>query len=213
MLSWNVFDTVCVMVFLISPGLGWNLVVKWGSESWTTKAPEDVPAYPWGEVRLPQGISSLRNLQTLQAIYAGGGIAKELCNYVNFVWHEDSVFPCLETFSPPQLLQILELTGRLLEITVWLASMENLSQLRMRCSHLSENPTTILQFLPDLKYLLTGHAYKGVSIALSHPLPPWLCCSVTRLIFIIKLLLINVFRIRPIIEPKKLLFYGSLAMS
>ncbi|RVX08738.1 hypothetical protein CK203_011051 [Vitis vinifera] len=80
--------------------------------------------------------------------------------------------PCLETFSPPQLLQILELTGRLLEITVWLASMENLSQLRMRCSHLSENPTTILQFLPDLKYLLTGHAYKGVSIALSHPLPP-----------------------------------------
>ena len=126
-----------------------------------------------GEVRIPQGISSLRKLQTLQAVYAGGGIAKELCNYINFIWYEDSVFPCLETFSPPQLLQILKLTGRLFEIPAWFASMENLSQLRMRCTHhLSENPNTILQFLPDLKYLLMGHAYKGASIALSHPLPP-----------------------------------------
>ncbi|RVW46632.1 hypothetical protein CK203_067364 [Vitis vinifera] len=33
-----------------------------------------------GEVRVPRGISRLRNLQTLEGIYAGGGIAKELGN-------------------------------------------------------------------------------------------------------------------------------------
>ena len=44
---------------------------------------------------------------------------------------------------------------------VWLGSMENLTKLYMCFSHLSENPTTILQFLPNLKYLLLKHAYKG----------------------------------------------------
>ena len=33
-----------------------------------------------GEVRVPRGISRLRNLQTLEGIYTGGGIAKELGN-------------------------------------------------------------------------------------------------------------------------------------
>ncbi|RVX08792.1 Disease resistance protein RPM1 [Vitis vinifera] len=67
-----------------------------------------------------------------------------------------SVFPCLETFSPPPLLQRLKLCGRLTEMPVWLGSMENLTKLYLCYSHLSENPTTILQFLPNLKYLPMG---------------------------------------------------------
>ena len=72
-----------------------------------------------------------------------------------------SLFPCLETFSPPPLLQTLQLEGCLTEMPLWLGSMENLTKLYLCWSHLSENPTTILQFLPDLKYLLMERAYKG----------------------------------------------------
>ena len=159
------------------------------------------------EVRVPQGISRLRNLQTLEGIYAGGGIAKELgvmtqlrslevrCvsddhadelyfsvmklsmlrklsltvereresyDSSSSLRYENSIFPCLESFSsPPPLLQTLKLKGRLIEMPLWLGSMENLTTLRLSYSHLSENPTAILQFLPDLKYLLMAEAYKG----------------------------------------------------
>ena len=76
--------------------------------------------------------------------------------------YENSFFPFLESFSsPPPLLQTLELVGRLIEMPLWLGSMENLTKLYMCYSHLSENPTTILQFLPNLKYLQMGEAYKG----------------------------------------------------
>ena len=74
--------------------------------------------------------------------------------------YENSFFPCLESFSPPPLLQTLELKGRLIEMPLWLGSMENLTILRLCYSHLSENPTTILQFLPNLKYLQMAEAYK-----------------------------------------------------
>ncbi|XP_003633826.3 disease resistance protein RPM1 isoform X2 [Vitis vinifera] len=159
-----------------------------------------------GEVRVPRGISRLRNLQTLEGIYAGGGIAKELGNMTQLrsldvrsvsddhadelyasvtkltglrnlsltaEWngiaydsssplpYENSLFPCLESFSPPPLLETLELKGCLTEMPLWLGSMENLTRLVMASSHLSENPTTILQFLPNLKYLSMFHAYKG----------------------------------------------------
>ncbi|XP_010660875.1 disease resistance protein RPM1-like [Vitis vinifera] len=158
------------------------------------------------KVRVPRGISRLRNLQTLNGIYVGGGIAKELGNMTqlrsldvrsvsedhagelyasimkltglctlsltveservsynssSYFWYENSLFPCLESLSPPPLLQKLSLTGHLIEIPVWLGSMENLTKLYMCFSHLSENPTTILQFLPNLKYLSMFHAYKG----------------------------------------------------
>ncbi|KAJ9683389.1 hypothetical protein PVL29_019112 [Vitis rotundifolia] len=159
-----------------------------------------------GEVRGPPGISRLRNFQTLDGIYAGGGIAKELGNMTQLRSlevrclsddradelyasatklsglrnlsltvernrmaynssdsddNEYSVFPSLETFSPPPLLETLELEGCLTEMPLWLGSMENLTKLYLCYSHLSENPTTILQFLPNLKYLLMGDAYKG----------------------------------------------------
>ena len=158
------------------------------------------------KVRVPQGISRLRNLQTLNGIYTGGGIAKELGNmtqlrslnmksvskdhagelyasimkltrfctlsltvekekvsYNSSSYHryENSLFPYLESLSPPPLLQKVTLTEHLIEMPVWLGSMENLTKLYMCFSHLSENPTTILQFLPNLKYLSMFHAYKG----------------------------------------------------
>ena len=135
-----------------------------------------------GEVRVPQGISRLRNLQTLEGIYAGGGIAEELgimtqlrslevrrvsedhadelyfsvmklarlqklslfvereresYDSSSSLWYENSIFPCLESFSsPPPLLQILKLEGRLIEMPLWLGSMENLTTLLLWYSHL-----------------------------------------------------------------------------
>ncbi|XP_034706539.1 disease resistance protein RPM1-like isoform X4 [Vitis riparia] len=75
--------------------------------------------------------------------------------------YENSLFPCLESFSPPPLLETLELVGCLTEMPLWLGSMENLTKLYLRYSHLSENPTTILQLLPNLKCLEIWSAYKG----------------------------------------------------
>ncbi|KAJ9683385.1 hypothetical protein PVL29_019108 [Vitis rotundifolia] len=111
------------------------------------------------KVRVPRGISGLRNLQTLEGIYAGGGIAKELGNMTQLrslevtsvsedhagelyasimkltglrnlsltvesvtynsrysILYENSLFPSLEYFSPPPLLQKLTLTGHLIEM-------------------------------------------------------------------------------------------------
>ncbi|KAJ9683386.1 hypothetical protein PVL29_019109 [Vitis rotundifolia] len=154
-------------------------------------------AVNYGEVRVPPGISRLRNLQTLEGIYAGGGIAKELGDMtqlrslevrclsddhadelyasvtkltalrnlsLNGEWPRMAsslVLPFLETFSPPPLLETLQLQGCLIEMPLWLGSMENLTKLHLCYSHLSENPTTILQFLPNLEYLRMGDAYKG----------------------------------------------------
>ncbi|KAL6325191.1 hypothetical protein AAG906_023036 [Vitis piasezkii] len=111
-----------------------------------------------GGVRVPEGISRLKSLQTLEGIYTGGSISKELDDYAsdlyasimkmtglltfsNFkssFWFADSLFPS-ESFSPPSLLQTLKLEGRLIESPAWLGSMENLTKLPMVSSHLSEN--------------------------------------------------------------------------
>ena len=65
-------------------------------------------------------------------------------NSSSYFRYENSLFPCLESLSPPPLLQKLSLTGHLIEIPVWLGSMENLTKLYMCFSHLSLNPTTVL---------------------------------------------------------------------
>ena len=103
-------------------------------------------------------IMKLTGLCTLSLTVEMNGIADDSSDSDD---NEYSLFPCLETFSPPPLLQRLKLCGRLTEMPVWLGSMENLTRLVMTCSHLSENPTTILQLLPNLKYLEMWRAYKG----------------------------------------------------
>jgi len=72
-----------------------------------------------------------------------------------------SIFPELDAFSPPPLLQEFFLHGGLIEMPVWFASMENLTHLSLFFSYLSENPTSVLQLLPKLKHLQLWEAYKA----------------------------------------------------
>ncbi|XP_011045274.1 PREDICTED: disease resistance protein RPM1-like [Populus euphratica] len=72
-----------------------------------------------------------------------------------------SIFPELDAFSPPPLLQKFFLRGGLIEMPVWFASMENLTRLSLFNSYLSENPTSVLQLLPKLKHLNLWKAYKA----------------------------------------------------
>lgn len=103
-------------------------------------------------------VTKLTGLRNLSLTVERNGIAYESSSSLRY---ENSLFPCLESFSPPPLLETLKLVGCLTEMPLWLGSMENLTKLYMCYSHLSENPTTILQFLPNLKYLLMADAYKG----------------------------------------------------
>ncbi|KAJ6418224.1 hypothetical protein OIU84_001587 [Salix udensis] len=66
-----------------------------------------------------------------------------------------------DLFSPPPVLRKLRLEGLLEKIPNWLGSMENLTNLRLGFSHLSENPTSVLQVLPNLEKLNLWHAYDG----------------------------------------------------
>ncbi|CAK7329020.1 unnamed protein product [Dovyalis caffra] len=66
-----------------------------------------------------------------------------------------------DSFSPSPLLRKVRLEGRLEKIPNWLGSMEFLTKIRLGFSHLSENPTLVLQVLPNLKNLTLWHAYDG----------------------------------------------------
>ncbi|KAB5532034.1 hypothetical protein DKX38_018704 [Salix brachista] len=66
-----------------------------------------------------------------------------------------------DLFSPPPVLRKLRLEGLLEKIPNWLGSMENLTNLRLGFSHLSENPTSVLQVLPNLEKLNLWNAYDG----------------------------------------------------
>ncbi|KAJ4840645.1 hypothetical protein Tsubulata_033201 [Turnera subulata] len=69
-----------------------------------------------------------------------------------------------ESFSPPPLLRKLGLEGLLAKVPNWLGSMESLTKLRLGFSHLSENPTSVLQYLPNLKHLTLWNAYDAKKI-------------------------------------------------
>ncbi|XP_057984770.1 disease resistance protein RPM1-like [Hevea brasiliensis] len=73
---------------------------------------------------------------------------------------DGTLFPDMEQFSPPPLLQELHLDGRLFEMPEWLATMENLTTLFLSKSYPFENPTSVFQFLPKLKYLTLWEAYQ-----------------------------------------------------
>lgn len=66
-----------------------------------------------------------------------------------------------DSFSPPSILRKLRLEGLLEKTPNWLGSMESLTKLRLGFSHLSENPTLVLQVLPNLEKLTLWHAYDG----------------------------------------------------
>ncbi|XP_050211863.1 disease resistance protein RPM1-like [Mercurialis annua] len=69
------------------------------------------------------------------------------------------VLPQFENFSPPHLIQELNLRGALIEIPSWVASMENLTSLTLYKSNLSQDEVSLLQHLPKLKYLYLQEAY------------------------------------------------------
>jgi Leucine-rich repeat (LRR) protein len=66
-----------------------------------------------------------------------------------------------DSFSPPSILRKLRLEGLLEKTPNWLGSMESLTKLRLGFSHLSENPTLVLQVLPNLEKLTLWNAYDG----------------------------------------------------
>lgn len=70
----------------------------------------------------------------------------------------------LESFVPPPLLRKLQLEGVLERIPNWLGQTERLTCLRLGYSHLSENPTSVLQLLPNLKILSLWHAFDAKHI-------------------------------------------------
>lgn len=65
----------------------------------------------------------------------------------------------LQSLSPPPLLEKLHLGGLLGKLPNWLGSLEGLRTLRLGYSHLTENPTGVVQLLPNLKTLTLWHAY------------------------------------------------------
>lgn len=70
----------------------------------------------------------------------------------------------LDSFLPPPSLRKLRLEGLLDKIPGWLGSLESLTKLRLGFSHLSENPTSVLQLLPNLKILTLWHAYDAQKV-------------------------------------------------
>uniref|UniRef100_A0A6N2ME75 Disease resistance R13L4/SHOC-2-like LRR domain-containing protein n=1 Tax=Salix viminalis TaxID=40686 RepID=A0A6N2ME75_SALVM len=79
-----------------------------------------------------------------------------------------------DLFSPPPVLRKLRLEGLLEKIPNWLGSMENLTNLRLGFSHLSENPTSVLQVLPNLEKLnLSSIPKLEVLIIASRVLEEW----------------------------------------
>ncbi|KDP29687.1 hypothetical protein JCGZ_18849 [Jatropha curcas] len=149
-----------------------------------------------GEIRVPSGIGTLKNLHALDGVYAGGGIASELSSLIqlqqlgvrrvsedhatelsaaitkmeNLVslsleaegCYNESFLPELESLSPPLSIQVLALRGGLVEMPIWLAAMENLTELSLANSNLLENPSLALQFLPKLKVLYLLKAYNEI---------------------------------------------------
>ncbi|XP_058111978.1 disease resistance protein RPM1-like [Magnolia sinica] len=62
---------------------------------------------------------------------------------------------------PPPTLQRLCLSGRLLKLPQWIASLDNLVSVRLRWSRLRDDPLKALQSLPNLVELFLERAYNG----------------------------------------------------
>ncbi|XP_042491104.1 disease resistance protein RPM1-like [Macadamia integrifolia] len=75
-------------------------------------------------------------------------------------YENDELLPTLEQFSPPPSIKRLHLYGRLMDLPHWVCTMENLTMLKLVYSFLSEEAFSVLQFLPNLKYLRLWGAYE-----------------------------------------------------
>ncbi|KAL3743672.1 hypothetical protein ACJRO7_018873 [Eucalyptus globulus] len=61
--------------------------------------------------------------------------------------------------SPPQFLQRVFLAGKLQKLPLWIAKLHNLAKLKLKWSHLEEDPMLMLQSLPSLIHLELLQAY------------------------------------------------------
>ncbi|XP_050206980.1 putative disease resistance protein At1g58400 [Mercurialis annua] len=71
-----------------------------------------------------------------------------------------TLLPEMEEFAPPPFIRELHLSGGLVEIPNWIASMENLTTLSLLESRLLENPNSVLERLPNLKHFTLWRAYE-----------------------------------------------------
>ncbi|KAF8019755.1 hypothetical protein BT93_G0444 [Corymbia citriodora subsp. variegata] len=72
---------------------------------------------------------------------------------------KDAELDLQNLFSPPQLLQRVFLRGRLQKLPHWIAKLHNLAKLKLKWSHLKEDPILILQSLPNLIHVELLQAY------------------------------------------------------
>ncbi|KAF6157445.1 hypothetical protein GIB67_004383 [Kingdonia uniflora] len=121
-------------------------------------------------------LRSLKDLKRLGVMELGEEHASAFCDSITEIRGllslsleaKNSCFkrklPNMEQFSPPPLLQKLQLEGELENIPSWFPLLKNLTKLRLGFTHLSENPSLVLQYLPNLKHLSLWHAYDGKQI-------------------------------------------------
>ncbi|RWR73951.1 disease resistance protein RPM1-like protein [Cinnamomum micranthum f. kanehirae] len=70
--------------------------------------------------------------------------------------------------SPPAHLKYLLLEGRLERLPPWIDSLQNLTALDLRRSHLKEDPLSLLEALPNLIFLCLIMAYVGEELCFRH---------------------------------------------
>ncbi|KAF8394074.1 hypothetical protein HHK36_020278 [Tetracentron sinense] len=124
----------------------------------------------------PADVWKLKNLQVLCNIKANGDIVKQVGNMTQLthigitkVREGDVTELCASISrlhlrmdalsSPPPLLQTLHLVGKLEKVPLWFRSLQNLTQLYLSWSRLTEDPLSYIHALPNLVKLDLENAY------------------------------------------------------
>ncbi|KAK9278910.1 hypothetical protein L1049_028491 [Liquidambar formosana] len=101
------------------------------------------------EENISELFDSIMNMQDLMSLSLEGKYT-----------YPQGTLALVETFTPPPFLTKLRLEGVLERLPNWLGLMERLTKLRLGFSRMNENPSLVLQFLPNLKNLTLWHAYE-----------------------------------------------------